>query len=239
MGGAALCYQEGEGGGSLENISFYVEPGEVLGIVGKNGAGKSTLLKSIVGLQEIQQGYVIIGGHILGRENQAIREQVGFVSFDMVEKLSGKLYQVAKYLGSYYKNFSMEQFLEYGKAFQLKEKSKLEKMSTGEKILFSLAFSLSCKPRVLMMDEPFSNLDPITREDVLDILRGVLEEGNTSLLYATHLMEELEQLADRVLFLENGRQKLFADVNEIQDTYFAGRQMHLEELYVLLESLCI
>lgn len=215
----------------LEEIEFYLREGEVLGIIGENGAGKTTLLRTMLGLRGREQGEVSILGYRLGSQDKEWKEVVGFVSTEVIEGVAGKGIAVAKNLGGYYRDFSLEDFQKYCRLFQVNTKNRVEHLSTGEKILFFLAFSLARKPKLLILDEPFSNLDPITRENVVEVLRESLEAGDMAMIYATHLMSELEQLADRILYLEEGRQKLFADVNELQDTYFAGRKMNLEELF--------
>lgn len=215
----------------LEHIGFYLQEGEVLGIIGENGAGKTTLLRAMLGLRKIENGEVTILGYQMGSQDKEWKEKVGFVSTEVIEGVSGKGIAVAKNLGGYYADFSLKDFQKYSELFQIDTENRVEKMSTGQKILYFLAFSLAHKPKLLVLDEPFSNLDPIMRENVIEVLRERLETGDMAMIYATHLMSELQQLADRILYLENGRQKLFSDMNELQDTYFTGRKVNLEELF--------
>lgn len=215
----------------LERIQFYLYEGEVLGIVGENGCGKSTLLRGVLGLQNIDAGEVYIHGYRLGKEDREWKDCVGYVSLDTMSAIKGRGILIAKNLGSYYSNFSLKDFQKYCELFQVDNMEKIENLSTGKKILFFIAFALAHKPKLLVLDEPFSNLDPITRENVMEVLREVLEQGDMAVMYATHLMSELEQIADRILYIENGRQKIFADVNELQDTHFKGRKIDFNELF--------
>ena len=215
----------------LNQIQFYLYEGEVLGIVGENGCGKSSLLRGILGLLKMESGEIYIHGYRLGKDDKDWKTCVGYVSLDAMTGITGKGIQVAKHLGSYYPDFSLEEFERYCGIFQIDSKKRVEKLSTGEKLLFGIAFALAHNPRLLVLDEPFSSLDPITRENVIEVLREVLEKGNMAMIYATHLMRELEQMADRILYIENGRQKIFADVNELQDTYFKGKKMNFDELF--------
>lgn len=215
----------------LKQIQFYLQEGEVLGIIGENGCGKSTLLKGILGLLKMESGEVYIHGYRLGKEDKDWKAYVGYVSLEAMNEVTGKGIHVAKHLGSYYPDFSLEEFERYCGVFQIDCKKTVEELSTGGKILFGIAFALAHNPRLLVLDEPFSGLDPIIRENVIELLREVLEEGNMAMIYATHLMSELEQMADRILYIENGRQKIFADVNELQDTYFKGKKMDFNELF--------
>jgi len=104
-------------------------------------------------------------------------------------------------------------------------------MSAGEKVKFSLAFALSHNVKLLIMDEPLSNLDPVSREEVMELLRDVIEKGDVSIVFSTHLVHELEKIADRIIYMDNGSQKLFMDMNDIQDKYFKDRIVNLEELF--------
>lgn len=215
----------------LKHIQFYLYEGEVLGIVGENGCGKSTLLRAILGLMKMESGEVYIHGYRLGKEDKYWKACVGYVSLDAMSGVTGKGIQVAKHLGSYYPDFSLKEFERYCEVFQIDCKKKVKDLSTGGKLLFGIAFALAHNPKLLVLDEPFSSLDPITRENVIEVLRNVLEQGSMAMIYATHLMSELEQMADRILYIEDGRQKIFADVNELQDTYFKGRKINFNELF--------
>ncbi|MDE6252422.1 MAG: ABC transporter ATP-binding protein [Lachnospiraceae bacterium] len=215
----------------VNDVNFYLGKGEVMGIIGRNGAGKTTLLKSIVGLKGIDSGEVFINGFKQGEDNKSIKKIIGYISSEWMYDLTVKLEVQAKNLGSYYDGFSYDRFGEICARLGIKKKSRPLFLSAGEKVKFTLAFALSHNPKLLVMDEPMSCLDPVSRDEIMDILREIIEDGQVSIIYSTHMIHELETIADRILFMDSGCQKMFLDVNQIQDKYFQGRKMDLEELF--------
>lgn len=218
----------------VQDVNFYLGKGEVMGIIGRNGAGKTTLLKSIVGLKGIDSGEVFINGFKQGEGNKNIKELIGYVASEWMYDLAVKLKVQAKNLGSYYSGFSYAKFEEICDRLGISKEARPLFLSAGEKVKFTLAFALSHNPKLLVMDEPMSCLDPVSRDEIMDILREIIEDGQVSIIYSTHMIHELETIADRILFMDSGCQKMFLDVNQIQDKYFQGRKMDLEELFVRL-----
>lgn len=215
----------------VRDVDFYVKKGEVLGVIGRNGAGKTTVMKSIVGLKGIDGGKVLIDGCELWTDNKKIKDMTGYITSDWIYNVKMRTDLQAKCLGAWYSDFSYSKYKGICKRLGIKEKAKPLSMSAGEKVKFSLAFALSHNVKLLIMDEPLSNLDPVSREEVMELLRDVIEKGDVSIVFSTHLVHELEKIADRIIYMDNGSQKLFMDMNDIQDKYFKDRIVNLEELF--------
>lgn len=215
----------------IQDMNFYLKQGEVMGVIGRNGAGKTTLLKSIVGLKGIDKGEISVNGFKQQEDIRSIKDSIGYVTSEWMFDTTVKLNIQVKFFGSYYSNFSYDKFEKLCDRMGVKKEAKPLMLSAGEKVKFTLAFALAHNPKLLVMDEPLSCLDPVSRDEIMDILWETIEGGQAGIIYSTHILHELETIADRILLIDSGCQKLFLDVNQIQDKYFKGRKMDLEELF--------
>jgi ABC-2 type transport system ATP-binding protein len=221
----------------VSDVDFNIEKGEVMGVIGRNGSGKTTLLKSLVGLKGRDSGEVNICGYILGKDNKQIKDRLSYVSSEWMYGIDGslKLKKLARYFGSYYSRFAYDNFMKLCNRINVNTENLPMLMSLGEKVKFSIAFAIACNPEVLVMDEPLVNLDPIERKNIMEVFREYMENGDKCIIYSTHMIHELEQLADKILYICDGKQMMFADINQIQDTYFPERKIDLEELFEIKE----
>ena len=206
-------------GFALKQIHFTLPAGFIMGLVGENGAGKTTLLRILSGLYTEYTGTVSLFGNTYDHAEQEIKDDVGTVFheefFDSYETLEGN----ANRWGSYYSHYDSQLFLRTAERFALDIKKKVKQLSKGEKLKFSLAFALSHQPKLLLLDEPSANFDEEFQKEFKKVLQEFVSDGEHSVILSTHQTEELEEIADYLLMLKDGRQLLFDDMESIRNRY--------------------
>ncbi len=208
---------------TLKDISFQVPVGYITGLVGKNGAGKSTLMRLILDLIRRNSGSITLDGIDNIRQGSAFRDMVGFVSGSEEPFLMGKsALKNGEILGACYSNWQPERFLSYLKQFGIgatKAKHKLSQLSQGQFIRFQLAFALAHKPRLLLLDEPTANLDPVFRMEFLQLLQEVIESEEVGILFATHITSDLDKIGDYIVVLDEGKIVTAKTKDELLEEY--------------------
>jgi len=189
----------------LDKVSFNVPKGNIVGLIGENGAGKSTTLNSILDIIERDSGDVFILDSEKNKISNDIREKIGVV-FDgnnFPEDLTPqKLNNVLKAI---YSNWEEKKFYELLENFSLPKNKKIKKFSKGMKMKLSISVALSHKAQLLILDEATSGLDPVVRDDILDILLDFVQEENNSILMSSHITSDLEKIADYIVFIHKGK----------------------------------
>lgn len=203
----------------LEDINFELPPGYIMGLIGSNGSGKTTLLHLLMGLYTANEGEITIFDKKYETDEHAIREDLGVVLQERLFEDYRTLEENASYYGKYYANYDGELMDEYLNRFGLEPKRKYKGLSKGEELKFQFAFALAHKPKLLLLDEPTGNFDPEFREEFLKELKEFIADGEHSIILATHLTEDLDQLADYILYLEKGKQLLAMDIETMHDTF--------------------
>lgn len=203
----------------LKDISFHLPKGYIMGLVGPNGAGKTSLFYLMLGLYAMDEGKILIDGQDVERQEELAKDEIGFVLEE--ELFSGQLSLKANanLYGKYYSHYEEALFLQYCHQFSLNPEKKLNKYSKGEKLKFQFAFALSHYPKLLVLDEPTANFDPKFRDGFFQILTGFIQDGEHSVILATHLTEDLDRIADYVTFLNQGRQEFFMDREALENSY--------------------
>ena len=203
----------------LDNISFNVPSGCVVGFIGTNGSGKTTTIKCMLDLVKHTSGTVKIFGMDFKDHEQEIKDRIGFV-FD-----NGSLYnkltieQMKSIVSKKYTNWDEEVFESYLKKFQLNKKQVIDTLSKGNKMKCSLAFALSHHAELLIMDEPTGGLDPLVRKQVLKILKEYMEQGGKGVFYSTHITSDLDQIADVIVMIHNGKLIFQEEKDILLNTY--------------------
>lgn len=202
----------------LQDISFTLPKGYIMGLIGPNGAGKTTLLHILLGLYKPDRGEVKINGYNLLEESHC-KDSIGFVLNEDLFLAGLSLQRNADYFGSFYRRYDSEKFQDLCRQYQLSPKCKLKKLSKGEKLKFQFAFALSHKPDVLLLDEPTANFDPEFQEEFIKTMIEFVNDGRHSVLLATHLTSELDRIADYITFLNHGRIVFSKDKETMYDSY--------------------
>jgi len=190
-------------GFSLENVSFNLPKGCIMGFIGENGAGKSTTIKIILDLVKQESGNVSVLGD--SAQNANIREDIGVV-FDEGcfpdEINADNLKNSLKYI---YKNWDSNVFDDYLKRFSIPHKKNMKDFSRGMKMKLAIAVALSHKAKLLVLDEATSGLDPIVREQILDVFMEFIQNEENSILLSSHIVSDLEKVCDYITFIHEGK----------------------------------
>lgn len=189
----------------LDEVSFAVPRGTIVGLIGENGAGKSTTIKAILNLVKKDAGQI----EILGRKEQEIdfdtRNRIGVVFDKHNFPASMSPNNLGKLLETVYPLWDRKLYGELLKKLSLPVNRKIKKLSKGMKMKLAIAVALSHHSEILILDEATSGLDPIVRDDILDILLEFVQEENHSILVSSHITSDLEKIADYIVFLHEGR----------------------------------
>ena len=201
---------------ALQPTSIEIDKGEIVALIGENGAGKSTLIKCMCGVIDADEGQLEVDDQVVKKLDDVL--VLGFMNQDQNVYNEIKIRDLTNFVKDVMKKkFDQEVYYYYFKdVFQLDDDYKMKELSTGMKVKYFLSLELAKNPDLLVLDEPTSGLDPIVRDEVLDILRCVAKEKNTSVLFSSHITEDIEKIADRVIFINNGRIVLQGDKKEIK-----------------------
>lgn len=188
----------------LHDVSFSIEEGRVMGLIGRNGAGKTTTIKALLRLIRPDGGLVEFSGKPVDENAAELRRAAGYVSGDLCYYPRKRLSQLTAVTKSFYESWDAARYETLLKRFSLDEAKRVCELSAGMKVKYQLACALSHGARLLILDEPTSGLDPVSRDDLLDLLRTLCEKDGVSVLFSTHITSDLDACADDVTYLQNG-----------------------------------
>ena len=192
-------------GFAIKDLSFQVKKGFVTGFVGANGAGKSTSIKLIMNLLQPDSGTVKVFGLSYKEHEKEIKQKIGFVYDEHVFYEHLTLIEMKKLIKPVYERWDDELFNSYIKLFQLPRKKKLKTFSKGMMMQASLAIALSHHAELIIMDEPTAGLDPVFRREFLNILHDIVQDGEKTIFFSTHITSDLDRIADYIVFLHKGQ----------------------------------
>lgn len=201
---------------TLDHVGFSLPQGSVMGLIGENGAGKTTTLKAILGLLLPHGGEV----EILGAKGAKIpREEIGVVLDECHFPASLRPKEVSLILRHVYPNWDEGLFAGLLKKFGLTAEKKVKELSRGMKTKLSIAAALAHRPRLLILDEPAAGLDPIARNELLDIFWDFMQAEEASILISSHITSDLEKIADAITFLHEGKLLLCESKEALLEDY--------------------
>lgn len=189
----------------LDNISFSVPSGSIMGFVGENGAGKTTTIGCILNTLSIDSGSIKILGKQMNNTNTKLKEEIGVVydGDNFPSYLSAG--QISNIMSCIYTKWDESLFQSFLNRFKLNEKQKIEKYSKGMTMKLAIAVALSHHPKLLILDEATSGLDPIMRDEILDIFLDFVSSEERSILLSSHITSDLEKIADYITFIHDGK----------------------------------
>lgn len=204
---------------ALDDVSLIVPRGGVFGLIGGNGAGKTTLIKHILGMLKAQSGSVRVFGLDPVQNPVGTLGRIGYLSEDRDLPNWMRVGELMRYTQAFFPNWDEAYAEELREAFDLDSNAKVKNLSRGQRARAGLLIALAHRPELLVLDEPSSGLDPVVRRDILGaIIRTIADEGRT-VLFSSHLLDEVERVADRVAIIHQGRIMLTAPMDEIKDTH--------------------
>lgn len=204
---------------SMENINFEVKKGYITGLIGRNGSGKTTLIKGISNGLVSTNGKVCINGYAFVEDEVAIKKCLS-VMYDMPNfstKCTGS--SIAKDISRFEPDFDTSFFNEQMIRFQLSPNKRLNTYSLGMIKKFMLIIALARKPEVLVLDEPTSGVDPVSRIEMLDLIQGFMEDENHTVLFSTHITSDLDKIADFIALVDKGEVVFVEEKETLKSTY--------------------
>ena len=213
---------------TLNDISFEIEPGMVLGVIGINGSGKTTLLRSLLGsyrldIEPEDGGEIFLDGKHFRKDIKEYKGNIAYVLQDCPFGMNMHTIEVGERYGCYYEGFDLNKYKELLEKYEISKKKSLSELSKGQLLRVQLAFAESYPAKLYIMDEPAGNLDVDFRDSFYDTLRRIVEDENSSVIISSHLVTELEHVADQILWIgrneTSGYLRYFGGIDEMKDFY--------------------
>jgi ABC-2 type transport system ATP-binding protein len=205
---------------ALNNVSLSVPPGCVFGLIGENGAGKTTLIKHVLGLLKAQEGSVTVFGSNPVTDPVGILSKIGYLSEENDIPGWMRIDELEQYTQSFYPGWDQRYADELRRTFALEPNMVVRNLSRGQRARAGLLVALSYRPDLLVFDEPSSGLDPLVRRDILGaIVRTIAEDGRT-VFFSSHLLGEVERVADYVAMVKEGEIVFSDSLLEIKNTHY-------------------
>ena len=203
----------------LEDISFSLPSGYIMGYVGQNGAGKTTTINLITQICKQQAGEIWVDGLRYQDDPVRYKESIGYISEEIGFSQTFTLRDIRTVLKDFYPSFRQDTFEELVRKWNLPEKKKIEEFSKGMKIKLMFATVFARETKLLILDEATNGLDPVARQEVLSLLQEYIADGDHSVLFSTHILSDLEQIADFIFFIHAGRMLLYDAKDELMENY--------------------
>ena len=201
----------------IENISFNVPKGSIVGLIGRNGAGKTTIIKTILDIIKKDSGEIKIVGQ--DKLEDHIKNNIGVVFDGSTFTESLNLIKLNNILKNIYVNWNEEVYFKYIDKMQLPLKKKFKEFSKGMKMKLSIIVSLSHNAKLLILDEATSGLDPVVRDEILDLFLDFIQDENNGILVSSHITSDLEKVSDYIVFIDKGKVIFFESKDKILYEY--------------------
>ncbi len=204
---------------SLNNVSFCLDEGYIMGFIGRNGAGKTTTLKSMLNFVHADNGSVKICGYDTKEDEFLVKNNIGFVSGLDGFYNAKKIKTVTDVTKRFFKNWNDKVYKDLLQKFNLDENKLISTLSAGMKVKYQIALAMSHDAKLLILDEPTSGLDPISRDELVILFQDYVADGNRSILFSTHIISDLEKCADYITYIKNGNIYKSTDIVNFKDSY--------------------
>lgn len=203
----------------LDNISFTLARGYIMGYVGQNGAGKSTTLNLITNICKSSSGEIYVGGITCEEDESRYKESIGYIGDEFYFPDNFRIRDIRSVLRDFYKTFRTEKFDELTKRWKLDGKMAVKDFSRGMKVKLMFASVLARDTKLLVLDEATNGLDPVVRVEVLKLLQEYIADGERSVIFSTHILSDLEQIADYIYFIHEGKTVLYDAKDELLESH--------------------
>jgi len=203
----------------LDGVSFDVEPGQVVGLLGKNGAGKTTLIRMAMGMLEPQAGTVRVLGLDPRRNAVEVKRRVGYVAEDQILPAFLSVGNVIELHRQLFPSWNADMARDLMQRFELPAGAKIKTLSKGQARRVALLCAVAHQPELLLLDEPASGLDPAARREFLETSIQLLNEAGSSILFSSHYMTDVERLADRIVMIHDGGVLIDNELHELQEGF--------------------
>ena len=203
----------------LRDVSLEIPEGYIIGLIGANGCGKTSLLHVLMGLYKPDSGNVELMGMQYIHEEAKLHDSIGVVLQERLYEDYMTLQENAVYYGRFYSNFDEAYLLELLETYGLDPKRKYKGLSKGEELKFQFACALAHHPKFLILDEPTGNFDPDFRDEFLKSLKDFIADGEHTVILATHLTDDLDKMADYIVYMEDGKILTAMDIEELRSRY--------------------
>ena len=203
---------------SLTIDNLHIPEGYITGFIGPNGSGKTTTIKSLLGMVKPDSGEIKILNANINKDTKT-KENIAYVGDESGFLEESKLSNLHKIISKFYSNWDEELYKKYINKFQINESKTYKDLSKGQKKQFELIMALSHHPKLLIMDEPTSSLDPIIRNEFLELMQDHMEIDNMTVFYSTHITTDLDKAADYIVMIYNGKILLKGEKDEILDNH--------------------
>lgn len=203
----------------LQDVSFSLDSGKIMGFIGRNGAGKTTTLKCLYNLTAPTSGEVLYEGQPIRSIEAKAKSEIGLLFGEVEYYPNKKVGQMSKITSSFYPNWNASLYKEYLTDFGIREDKRIKDLSSGMKVKYGLALALSHGAKVLILDEPTSGLDPVSRDELLDLFIKIVSDGEHAILFSTHVISDLEKCADDITYIQKGRILVSESVDRFEKSY--------------------
>lgn len=206
-------------GFSLKDVSFKVPGGCIMGLIGENGAGKSTTIKAILDLIHTDGGKIRVLGKDVRKKGKEIREDIGVVLDGASFHETLRAREIGKFMGKIYQNWDEKYYQRLLKTFDVPGNKPIKNFSTGMKMKLMIVAAMAHHPNLLILDEATSGLDPVVRDEILDMFQEFIQDEEHSVLISSHITSDLEKVADYITFIHKGEIFLSEEKDRIMEEY--------------------
>lgn len=203
----------------LKDVSITVPKGMIVGLIGENGAGKSTIINIIEGLLKEDSGEIYVFNQNLREHEKTLKQDIGIIYDSCHYNEKFKYSDLGKMMSLIYHRWDHEKYLEYIERFSLPKNKTISQYSKGMKMKLCFAVELSHHPKLLILDEATSGLDPIVRDEILEILQEFIMDEDHGILMSSHITSDLDKITDYITFIHNGEILLAKTYDDIQSHY--------------------
>ncbi len=208
--------KEFDGFRALDGTNLHVKKGTVYGLVGPNGAGKSTLIRHLTGIYRQDEGEVKIGGEAV-YENAAAKAKIAYIPDELFFFMQANTLEMKKFYEGMYPSFDTELFEKIGKVFpNINPKQTIRRLSKGMQKQVAFWLAISCRPEIMILDEPVDGLDPVMRRQIWRLIMQDVTEYGTTVLVSSHNLRELEDVCDHVGIMNHGKVMIERSLSDLQ-----------------------